>query len=252
VSILVLGGTADGRHLSQQLYHQGINVIYSVAGLVRIPDLDCEVISGGFSQRGGLVHFIQQRHITAIIDVTHPYAQTMSNTAVDAAKACHIPCWRFHRLPWEPQTTDQWQECQTFAEAIPLLQTKHSVFLSAGQLSQEQINQLLLNIRKTQQQRQWLRTAVKPNVKLPKTMQWIKAIGPFSYDNELQLLKQYRVDIIVSKNSGGEATIAKLQAARALSIPVIMLQRPELKHADKTFHSLTECEKQLIATFKPQ
>ncbi|MGK0500596.1 MAG: precorrin-6A/cobalt-precorrin-6A reductase, partial [Oceanicoccus sp.] len=109
MNLLILGGTADGRKLATSLHQQGVSVIYSVAGLVRMPDVDCQVVSGGFSQFGGLISYIKQQSITAILDVTHPYAQIMSATAVDVAKACDIPCWRFHRAAWQPEAGDNWQ-----------------------------------------------------------------------------------------------------------------------------------------------
>ena len=84
--LLILGGTADGRQLAEILHRQGVPLIYSVAGLVRTPKVACEVVSGGFSQFGGLVEYSQQQGITAILDVTHPYAAKMSATAVSAAK----------------------------------------------------------------------------------------------------------------------------------------------------------------------
>ncbi len=90
-TLLLLGGTADGRVLAEKLHNSGIRVIYSIAGLVRTPNVPCEIISGGFSQRGGLALFIQEHHVAAILDVTHPYAQTMSNTAASVAKQCGIP-----------------------------------------------------------------------------------------------------------------------------------------------------------------
>ena len=77
-------------------------------------------------------------------------------------------------------------------------------------------------------------------------MKWIKAIGPFSYKNELALMQKYKVDALLSKNSGGESTVAKLHAARELGITVFMLNRPVLPDADKTFYSRDECNHFII------
>ena len=111
--LLVLGGTADGRRLAEFFHQQGLPVIYSVAGLVRAPAVSCEVVSGGFTPLGGLLSYIKQKGVTAILDATHPYAQTMSTTAVETAKACGIPCWRFHRRAWQAQPGDHWQSLVT-------------------------------------------------------------------------------------------------------------------------------------------
>ncbi len=122
---------------------------------------------------------------------------------------------------------------------MPLLKNKRSVLLTAGQIEQEWLDRLCALINPDQQQ--WLRTAVPPKVTLPASMQWIKAIGPFAYDDEYQLMQQHKIDIILSKNSGGDATIAKLEAARALAIPVVMLERPALSGVDQLLFSRDEC-----------
>jgi precorrin-6A/cobalt-precorrin-6A reductase len=250
--ILLLGGTADGRVLAETLHQQGIAVIYSIAGLVRVPTVACEILTGGFTPLGGLEHVIKEKNIQAILDVTHPYAELMSTKAVKAAQQCDIPYWRFHREEWTPQAGDDWHMLNDWQEAFPLLANKQSVLLSAGQLDQTFMDTLAANntnnslVLKRAPQRQLLRTAVEPKTVLPSSMQWIKAIGPFSYDDELALLQQYNIDVIVSKNSGGDATVAKLQAARAMGIPVLMLKRPLLPNGDETFFSRQECEQFII------
>ena len=237
MKLLLLGGTADGRLLAQALHQKNIDVIYSIAGLVRTPQLDCEIVSGGFTQFGGLESYIAQQKVTAILDVTHPYAQKMSLGAVAAAKSHNIPYWRFHRQPWLAKTGDNWQLVNNWQEALTLLTTKKSVLLTAGQFEQDFIDDVSTNI----QQQQLLRVAVKPKVVLPASMRWIKAIGPFSYKDELALMQDNNIDVLVSKNSGGDSTVAKLHAARELSIPVLMLKRPRLPDADQLFFTQKEC-----------
>ena len=243
MKLLLLGGTADGRVLAERLYTQKIELIYSIAGLVRVPQLPCKVVSGGFTQCGGLQRFIALENITAIVDVTHPYAQTMSIKAVNAAKACHIPYWRFHRRPWQPQLGDNWCFINDWQAALPLVAAKKSVLLTAGQLDKSFIDALATN----KQQRQFLRTAVQPKMCLPESMLWIKAIGPFAYESEYHLLQDNRIDILLTKNSGGDSTVAKLQAARELNIPVLMLQRPELPKADRLLFSRDECVEFIVS-----
>ena len=100
MNLLLLGGTAEAKQLARDLQQQGIALIYSLVGLVRQPQLDCRVISGGFSARGGLRRFIEDEAVDAILDVTHPYAQRMSDHAVEVARQCGIPIWRYQRPPW--------------------------------------------------------------------------------------------------------------------------------------------------------
>lgn len=245
MSLLLLGGTADGRKLAESLHRQSLELIYSVAGLVRTPDVGCEVVSGGFTQFGGLVNYIRQQGVVAILDVTHPYAQVMSSKAVSAAKKCGIPCWRFHRESWQVQEGDDWRLYDDWKSLLPDLREKKSVFLTAGQLSQEVVDVFANNTS----QCQLLRTAVKTKTQLPASMEWIKAIGPFSYDDEFALMEERGVDALVSKDSGGDATVEKLNAARALGLPVYMLARPSLPNADKIFTSRLECEKFVLEQF---
>jgi len=238
--LLILGGTADGRHIAGALHDKGCSVIYSVAGLVRRPDLACEIVSGGFTQFGGLTPYIKSTAIGAILDVTHPYAQTMSNTAAKSAQECDVPYWRFHRLPWLPEQQDHWQFYKDWSELLVDLQGKKSVFLTAGQLPVFVI-EILAEYGK-QGQQQILRTAVKPKNALPASMTWHKAIGPFSLENEQQILEEYQVDALVSKNSGGASTQAKLFAARERGVPVLMFTRPELVATEQEFSDKHACQ----------
>lgn len=237
--LLLLGGTADGRILAERLHQQGVSVIYSIAGLVRTPNVACKVVSGGFTQWGGLAAFVRENNIRAILDVTHPYAEIMSTKALNAAHTCAIPYWRFHRAQWQQREGDNWQFFTRWEDALVHLKDKASVLLTAGQLEQSFIDQLQRN---APNQQQLLRTAVKPKAQLPESMQWIKAIGPFAYGDELALMQAHKIDVLLSKNSGGDATAAKLQAAREWGIPVLMLQRPTLPAADQLLLTREACE----------
>lgn len=242
--VLILGGTADGRKLAQTLHKQQIKVIYSVAGLVRRPDVACDIISGGFTQYGGLSAFIEAHAVGAILDVTHPYANKMSDTAVSSAKACGIPCWRFHRESWEKQAGDKWTYFQDWSAMLSALTAKKSLFLTAGQLPQRVVEHFMTHTNS--EQKQLLRTAVLPSTALPASCTWMKAIGPFDYDDEYTLMQSHRIDVLVSKDSGGESTFAKLVAARQLAIPVYMLERPSLAAVDVEFTTHHACEKFVI------
>lgn len=240
MTLLVLGGTAEGRQLATRLQAQGVTLIYSLAGLVRTPELDCEIVSGGFTRFGGLPAFIQQRRIRAILDATHPYAQGISHKAAWAAKACAIPCWRFQRPAWRPEAGDNWQAFTGWETLLPALRHKASVFLTAGQPDQRTLDRLLAY--QELGQRQLLRTAVKPGLPLPPAMGWIQAIGPFGLEDERRIMAGHHIDALVSKNSGGTATAAKLVAARELGVPVFMLARPELPGVDHEFNEVDACE----------
>ncbi|WP_286239421.1 precorrin-6A/cobalt-precorrin-6A reductase [Neptuniibacter halophilus] len=244
MNILLLGGTSDARKLVQALDQSGLlashRLIYSVAGLVRIPELPCEVISGGFSKRGGLTAYLDAGQIDLLLDVTHPFACQMSTTALTSARARGIPCWRFHREPWQAGEGDRWRLFSDWQALLRATRDYRSILLTAGQLTQADIDWLAAQAQSNAQQ-QVLRTAAPPQAELHSAMQWLKAIGPFRLEQERALLQQYKTDLLISKNSGGAATQAKLSAARELGIEVFMLERPELPPADRLFHTIERC-----------
>ena len=238
MKLLLLGGTADARRMADQLHQAGISVVYSIAGLVRVPKVDCQLLVGGFSQFGGLAKYLQEQHIDAILDITHPYAATMSTTAVVAAKALAIPCWRLHRPAWRKQPEDCWFEYQDDEQLLGYLSQYRRPLLSAGQMSQALLTQIAaLDKIETLL---W-RTAVPPKFELPKGVAWQKAIGPFSYQDEQSLLEHHQIDVIVSKNSGGDATYAKLDVARTKNIHCLLHKRPHLPSADRQFSDAQAC-----------
>jgi precorrin-6A/cobalt-precorrin-6A reductase len=240
VKLLLLGGTVEARQLAQDLSRQGVEVIYSIAGLVRQPMLDCRVHSGGFGAQGGLRQFVMREAIGAILDATHPYAQRISATALAAARAQGIPLWRYQRPPWQAQAGDDWRTFDDWSELPALLRGRRAVFFTAGQLTQAFVEQLQAQCADGEQ-RQVLRTATRPAIDLPASMTWIEDIGPFDIDSERALFERYRFDALVSKNSGGEATAAKLGAARARGVPVFLLRRPPSSAADAEFSEPRQC-----------
>ncbi len=245
MSILLLGGTADARKLANVLIKKNIPLVYSVAGLVRQPELDCPVISGGFTQYGGLENYLISEKIKVVLDVTHPYAVRMKSKAVEASNCTGIPCWQFYRPEWKPESDDNWQLFDRWESLLPVLSDKQHIFFTVGQLVQQQMNQLKTVIE-GRTKHHLFRTAVKPAISLLKNMQWQKAIGPFKSDDELVLMKHYQIDALVTKNSGGQSTIAKINAARLLNIPVLMLKRPKRVTANQVFNDMVSYQQYIV------
>lgn len=247
MNILLLGGTADARKICHLIDAQKLlnsdndTLIYSVAGLVRTPSVPCQVISGGFSHLGGLTHYIASESIKLILDITHPFAQHISNNAIEAAKEMNIPCWRFHRPEWKRQAGDRWHSFNEWEVLIEEARHYRSLLLTVGQLSQDQLDILLTSRKHVETSHIILRTAAPPRIPLPKNIEWIKAIGPFKLDDEQRLMEKYAIDVLISKNSGGTATEAKLSAARTLDIPVFMIERPVLSPANLEFDQPEHC-----------
>jgi precorrin-6A/cobalt-precorrin-6A reductase len=224
MKLLILGGTADARHLTAAL-HQAqpdLELLYSVAGLVRQPQVPATVVSGGFSQFGGLSAYCKEQSITGIVNATHPFSTTMGKHATQACNELGLDYWRFLRPQWQQQAGDDWRLFGSTNELLNALAGYQRILLTLGQTSPEELALLGSN------QQIWLRTAVEPQHALPANVTWIKAIGPFDEASELALLQQHQVQVIASKNSGGSSTVAKLTSARALKIPVLMLQRPTI------------------------
>jgi len=236
MKVLVIGGTADGRKLATELFQLGFNVIYSIAGIVRKATVPGPVISGGFTQFGGLDKYITDNQITHLVDATHPFAQQMSNTIAQVSNSLSIPAIRFDRKPWLKTQQDNWIEVVEWPELIEKVAAHQSLFITAGQISQEIVEQLA-----TQAKHLLLRTAMPAKIDLPANVTWLKAIGPFVLEDEKQLLKQYKIDAIISKNSGGDATYAKIQAAAQAGIPVYQFKRPQLAPLQYEFDNAASC-----------
>lgn len=246
MTILLLGGTADARYVADALHQAGLKITYSIAGLVRVPKVDCNLLVGGFSKRGGLSHYIESHNVQAIVDITHPYAQNMSNKAVLVAKERNIPYWRLHRPEWKAVAADNWIEYSSDIELSDILKGHQRPLLSAGQIDSERLWHWadLPNI-----ERIFWRTAVAPKFDIPGKVTWLKAIGPFRYEQELSLIEQYNIDSIISKNSGGDATYAKMVVARDKGLPVYLHRRPVLLSAEREFHDVERCVNACIEAF---
>ena len=204
-----------------------MQAIYSYAGATqtrRTPALPVRV--GGFGGVQGLVDYLSAHHITHVIDATHPFAAQMSANAIAACAQLDLPLLSMERPAWQAQPGDQWQHVPDMAAAAQVLsRSLKRVFLAIGR------KQLAAFAGLDDQHQFVLRVIDQEGGALPLTAssyELIVARGPFRLADELALLGQYRIDCIVSKNAGGADTYAKIEAARQLGIPVIMVDRPVL------------------------
>ena len=245
MKVLVLGGINEAVTLVKDLHQCDVRLIYSVAGQIGQPDLDCTVVSGGFSQIGGLEGYLKTEEITMVLDVTHPYASKMSEQAVTACASVGIPCWRYLRPAWEQQEGDNWHVFDTWERLSHALVDHEAVFFTAGRLDQAFVDDLYEWTRDTVQ-KQWVRSANKPDFVIPPSMTWIEDVGPYELEGEKALMAKFKIDAVISKNSGGDHAIAKLGAARVRGIPVYMLKRPVLPEAEREFDDVEECREALL------
>jgi precorrin-6A/cobalt-precorrin-6A reductase len=229
IKVLILGGTSEALELTVKLsVIPEVEVILSLAGRTRQPvtPATVEVRIGGFGGQSGLVKYLQDRHINVLIDATHPFAAQISWAAVEAAIATNIPHLMVIRSAWVKTPEDRWIEVENVvsaAQTIPAIAQR--VFLSIGR----QELTPFVNVPEV-----WflMRSIDPPDFEIPNGKLLLDR-GPFSLQQELQLLREYRIDAIVSKNSGGDATYTKIIAARELRIPVVMVQRPTMPIAEK-------------------
>jgi precorrin-6A/cobalt-precorrin-6A reductase len=225
IRVLLLGGTGDALAIARQL---GSEHIYSLAGLGRIPDdLACCVRVGGFGGIAGLEAFLLSESIGLVIDATHPYAAQMSRHASAASVSMGVPCWAVRRAPWRPQAGDNWREVAGWSELIDAITPYRRPLWTLGR-------EPLAHIREIPTQQHWTIRCLEGH---PGNEQAtiIAARGPFTLEGERALFDLSRIDVLISKNSGGHATEAKLEVARARGVPVVMLGRPTLPSVDREF-----------------
>ncbi|WAC93707.1 cobalt-precorrin-6A reductase [Mycobacterium sp. Aquia_213] len=218
--VLLLGGTGEGRALAKAL-HPGVDVISSLAGRVPDPVLPVGPVRvGGFGGVAGLQKWLQEENIDAVVDATHPFAATMTAHAAEACERATIPHLVLARPAWDPGTAEVVESDKEAAKAIA--QNQYSrIFLTTGRSGTKAF----------QGSDAWflIRAVTEPDVdSLPRHRQLLLSRGPYRYDDEIAIMRDHRIDALVSKNSGGDMTRAKLDAAAALDIPVVMVDRPPL------------------------
>ncbi|BCM71031.1 putative precorrin-6X reductase [Streptomyces sp. EAS-AB2608] len=222
--VLILGGTTEARRLAADLAARpGVRVTTSLAGRVTRPAaLPGEVRTGGFGGPDGLADWLRTHRVDALVDATHPFAASITDHAARAARATGVPAVVLRRPGWRPGPGDRWYDVPSLAaaaEALPGLGSR--VFLSTGRLGLAAFAGLTgLHFL--------VRSVEPPEPPLPPDTRVVLARGPFTVTDETGLLRAHRIDVLVTKDSGGEATAAKLTAARDLGLPVVVVRRPPL------------------------
>lgn len=230
--LLILGGTAEARLLAEQAtaqLGQNLRVTTSLAGRTRSHvALAGEVRSGGFGGTEGLAAYLRAAHIDFVIDATHPFATRISAAAQTACGSLRLPLLTLSRPPWTQQPGDRWVEAATAAEAatiVPRLGRRAFLTIGRGELAAfAGIRRMLFLVRLVD----------PPEAALPLvSYEVILGRGPFAVEAERRIMADHAIDILVAKASGGLSTAAKLDAARALNIPVVMLRRPGASSAER-------------------
>lgn len=220
--VLILGGTAEARGLATALTGlPGVHPISSLAGRVADPALpDGEVRIGGFGGAEGLTGWLASERIDAVVDATHPFAATISWSAAAAATSLGRPILALRRPGWTERPGDDWRRVPSLTAAAQALSgLAERVFLTIGRTGLEPFAGL---------DRHWflIRSIEAPVPPLPSRHELLLARGPFSVPAEISLMRQWGIEVLVTKDSGGPLTEAKLVAARELGLPVLLIDRP--------------------------
>lgn len=222
--ILLLGGTREGRDLAVRIAAAPrLEGVASLAGRTSAPmALALPTRVGGFGGVEGLKSYLAQERITHVVDATHPFAAQISANAQAACKALGLPLIVYAREPWRATTSDHWIEVDSNeAAARTLGETPRRVFLTIGR-------QGVGDFRSSPPQHDYVLRVIEPPAleDLPPRCEVFSSRGPFTLEEEIALMREKRIDIVVTKNSGGALTYAKIEAARALGLPVVMIQPP--------------------------
>lgn len=218
--LLLLGGTAEARELAARL-HPRVDVTSSLAGRVPDPALPVGGVRiGGFGGVGGLRQWLRNNDIDAVVDATHPFASTMTAQGAAACADLHLPHLVLNRPPWDPAGAAVVSSDAEAAEHVAA-QGHTRVFLTTGRSGAAAFHASAA----------WflIRVVTAPDTAdLPRDHELLFSRGPYCYDGERDLLTKHHIEVLVTKNSGGDLTRAKLDAARDLGIAVLMIERPAL------------------------
>lgn len=221
--VLILGGSGEAFALAKALDDRPrFDVISSMAGVTNDPKLPVgEVRFGGFGGAAGLTHYLREENIAAVIDATHPFAQNISRSAAEAAAAAEIPILHFWRPEWRRQDGDEWIEVDSMGEAAAAIPANAGpVFLTVGKTE--------LAPFKIRSDIKLVARVIDPvdPVDWPENFEFVYDRGPFDLAAEQNLFAKYGIKSVVTKNSGGAGALPKLEVARALGLPVVMIRRP--------------------------
>ena len=228
--ILLLGGVGDALAIARRLAPQDI---YSLAGLGKRPsDLPCQLRVGGYGGAEGLAAFMAAEGIDLLLDITHPYAAQISANAARAAELSGVPCWALRRPGWQAGGGDDWREVADWAALSTALEPFQRPFFTLGR-------EPLAHLQAIPLHQHWTVRCLDdyPGNSRARV---IGARGPFNLADERALFAAGQFDVLISKNSGSSATEPKLQVARELGLPVLLLARPALPPVDRQFSGVED------------
>ena len=230
--ILIIGGTNEGNILASFLENHNFEYIISYAGIVEeVYKKTFRKRVGGFGGKTGILDFIKKNKITHVIDASHPFSIKISVNTFNVCESCNIPIVNFTRKPWAEKKGDNWIKVRNFEESVNHLKGKaKNVFLAIGKKN--------LHVYKKYSQHFYLLRVINNNniTNFFPNQKYITYDPSYNVKEEVKVLKNYKIDVIVSKNSGGELAYCKIVAARKLKIPVIIIARPKSLNLKKVYN----------------
>jgi precorrin-6A/cobalt-precorrin-6A reductase len=238
--VLLLGGTGEARRLAARLVDDDVEVVSSLAGRVADPLLPPgEVRVGGFGGAVGLAAWLQEHPVPAVVDATHPFAAGMTANAAEACALTGVPLLRLQRPGWTARPGDDWRWVDSLAEAADTVAGFAHVFVTTGRLGLAAFAGLTAHCV--------VRSVDPPDPPLPARTTVVLARGPFTVEEERALMAENGIDVVVTKDSGGHMTEAKLTAARERGIPVVLVRRPPVPPGVAVVTSVDEAREWLAA-----
>jgi precorrin-6A/cobalt-precorrin-6A reductase len=220
--ILLLGGTAEARELAVLLQEAGVRFVSSLAGRVAQPRLPVGAVQiGGFGGVAGLRAYLAEQRVDAVIDATHPFAEGMTRNAVAACAADGIPLLRLERPGWSgaPAAQDwHWVDDHDEAAAVAA-RLGERPFLTVGRQALDRF------VGPLGAHRTLARVVDAPGVAIPTTWTVLLSRGPYPIDTERELFDEYDIDVLVTKDSGGSYTWAKMDVAAERGTQVVIVRR---------------------------
>lgn len=222
--LLILGGTTEATALAHVLHGAGVDATFSYAGRVARPKRQpLPTRIGGFGGVDGLANYIIEHGITHVVDATHPFAAKMSTNAVAASAQTKANLMALTRPKWVAQAGDDWRHVPDIAGAVAALSgPAQNVMLAIGRMH-------LDDFAPCPHHQYLLRLVDAPVGKVPlPNRSIIVDQGPFSVEDDIALMRDYGINLVVAKNAGGSGARAKIDAARSLNIPILMIERPHI------------------------
>ncbi|MBO6518465.1 MAG: cobalt-precorrin-6A reductase [Rhodospirillales bacterium] len=242
-TVVILGGTAEARRLADALVDERgerLRVITSLAGRTKNPKYPKgEIREGGFGGADGLAAYLEDVSAGLLIDATHPYAAQISRHAAEAAVEKGVPRLLLNRPAWDAQDGDHWIHVKSVGEAVQEISRKSDACLITTGVND------LVAFTPIITTKLFVRLIEKPESLPLQDAEIVIGSPPYRKDDEVALMRMLGIDLMVTKNAGGDATYAKIEAARTLGIEVIMIDRPPLPDGE-TVTSVDEAARRAL------